>query len=58
MAQKMQNGCTTPHMLTSENAVHAKFAELPFYEAKAFVIVVEPRAGSRGARRSHGCPSP
>jgi hypothetical protein len=28
MAEKMQNGCTTPHMRTSEKAVNAKFAEL------------------------------
>jgi hypothetical protein len=25
MAEKMQNGCTTPHMRSSENAVKAKF---------------------------------
>jgi hypothetical protein len=27
MAEKMQNGCTTPHMRSSENSVRAKFAE-------------------------------
>jgi hypothetical protein len=27
MAEKTQNGCTTPHMRSSENAVNAKFAE-------------------------------
>ena len=26
MAEKMQNGCTTPHMRSSENAVKRKFA--------------------------------
>jgi hypothetical protein len=28
MAEKMQNGCTTPHMRSSENSVRAKFAEI------------------------------
>jgi hypothetical protein len=31
MAEKMQNGCTTPQMRSSENSVQAKFAEILFH---------------------------
>jgi hypothetical protein len=31
MAEKMQNGCTTPHMRSSENSVRAKIAEILFH---------------------------